>query len=165
MCGIVNYLILYQLFEISIYCDQNGLCDHSRCSYDLMERIHIGCAVPVVRLISMALCLCPRTLNWGSDTSWETPTELGPSFHLYRISRMVYPTAITSQWLDCCPVTLALLSLHNCSRCHTSQYINKTYARTRISSGTKHAYVDSCNEIFIIQFGYLGITQMSSGKG
>lgn len=45
--------------------------------------------VPVVRLISMARCRCPNTLNWGSDTSLETPTEFGPSFHLYRISRIV----------------------------------------------------------------------------
>lgn len=38
--------------------------------------------VPVVRLISIALWRCPNTLNWGSDTSLETPTEFGPSFHL-----------------------------------------------------------------------------------
>lgn len=48
--------------------------------------------VPVVRLISKALILCPKTLNCGRDTSLETPTDLGPSFHLYRISLMVYPT-------------------------------------------------------------------------
>lgn len=48
--------------------------------------------VPVVRLISIALILWPKTLNWGRDTSLETPTDLGPSFHLYRISLMVYPT-------------------------------------------------------------------------
>lgn len=56
---------------------------------DLLVGYHVPDEVPVVRLISMALCLCPSTLNWGSDTSLDTPTELGPSFHLYRISRMV----------------------------------------------------------------------------
>lgn len=38
--------------------------------------------IPVVRLISIALCRCPRTLNCGRETSFDTPTELGPSFHL-----------------------------------------------------------------------------------
>lgn len=48
--------------------------------------------LPVVRLISIARCRCPRTLNWGRETSLLTPTLFGPSFHLYRISRIVYPT-------------------------------------------------------------------------
>lgn len=42
--------------------------------------------------ISIARWRCPSTLNCGSDTSFDTPTELGPSFHLYRMSRIVYPT-------------------------------------------------------------------------
>lgn len=40
----------------------------------------------------MARCRWPNTLNWGRDTSLDTPTEFGPSFHLYRISLIVYPT-------------------------------------------------------------------------
>ena len=38
--------------------------------------------LPVVRLISIARWRCPNTLNCGRDTSSDTPTELGPSFHL-----------------------------------------------------------------------------------
>lgn len=40
------------------------------------------CDLPVVRLISIARWRCPNTLNCGRDTSLDTPTELGPSFHL-----------------------------------------------------------------------------------
>ena len=32
------------------------------------------------------------TLNWGSETSLETPTDPAPAFHLYRMSDIVYPT-------------------------------------------------------------------------
>ena len=48
--------------------------------------------LPVVRLISMARWRWPRTLNWGRETSLLTPTLFGPSFHLYRMSLIVYPT-------------------------------------------------------------------------
>jgi len=53
-----------------------------------------GCVhtLPVVRLISMARWRWPRTLNWGRETSLLTPTLFGPSFHLYRMSLIVYPT-------------------------------------------------------------------------
>ena len=37
-------------------------------------------------------CLCPSTRNCGSSTSLEMPTDCRPEFHLYRISRIVYPT-------------------------------------------------------------------------
>lgn len=53
--------------------------------------------VPVVKLISIARCRWPSTLNCGSDTSLDTPTELGPSFHLYRMSLIVYPTVYYSR--------------------------------------------------------------------
>jgi len=54
----------------------------------------VGCVytLPVVRLISMARWRWPRTLNWGRETSLLTPTLFGPSFHLYRMSLIVYPT-------------------------------------------------------------------------
>lgn len=48
--------------------------------------------LPVDKLISMVLCRCPRTLNCGKDTSFETPTDVGPLFHLYLMSLIVYPT-------------------------------------------------------------------------
>jgi hypothetical protein len=35
-----------------------------------------------VRLISIARWRWPKTLNCGRLTSLDTPTELGPSFHL-----------------------------------------------------------------------------------
>lgn len=48
--------------------------------------------LPVDRLITVALCLCPSTRNCGSSTSLLMPTLLEPEFHLQRISRIVYPT-------------------------------------------------------------------------
>lgn len=48
--------------------------------------------LPVEREISKAFCRYPMTLNWGSETSLETPTDPAPAFHLYRMSDIVYPT-------------------------------------------------------------------------
>ena len=48
--------------------------------------------LPVVKLISTARCRWPRTLNCGRETSPLTLTLVGPSFHLYRMSLIVYPT-------------------------------------------------------------------------
>lgn len=38
--------------------------------------------LPVVRLITVALCLCPSTRNCGSSTSLLMPTLFNPEFHL-----------------------------------------------------------------------------------
>ena len=49
--------------------------------------------LPVDRCMVVCRCLCPSTRNCGSSTSFEMPTDCRPEFHLYRISRIVYPTA------------------------------------------------------------------------
>ena len=42
-------------------------------------------------LTSMSLCLCPRMLNWGRETSGDIWTELCPLFQAYFRSAIVYP--------------------------------------------------------------------------
>ena len=71
----------------------------------------------------MAVVLWPRILNWGRETSGEIWTDLLPSFHLYLISAMVYPSINTYFY---CPLTkselkflnwylqLSMSRLHNC---------------------------------------------------
>lgn len=48
--------------------------------------------LPVVKSITVSRCRCPSTRNCGSSTSLLIATLFGPAFHLYRISRIVYPT-------------------------------------------------------------------------
>lgn len=53
--------------------------------------------LPVDKFMVVCRCLCPSTRNCGSSTSFEMPTDCRPEFHLYRISRIVYPTAEKKQ--------------------------------------------------------------------
>ena len=59
---------------------------------DLVTQTDIPGPPPVERLASIVFCLWPRTLNCGRETSPDTWTELSPSFHLYLMSAIVYPT-------------------------------------------------------------------------